>query len=284
MDLSQQDEQCIPSSEGASYSLLPARATETIGTFARAIIVDQPAGTGRRAAHCGVSALVHTAAILLLLILPLLSSETLHPYLRTQDLIVLPIAPRSDPQRTPERSELPIPRPALDPANRAALVFASLRRDEGPAGVTPPVDPVRIDPRGITGGTGNIFGGLLSNTSTPVVLAVPLNDRQVVHSGGLVREARLITFPLQYPKLAMVARVSGKVILAGIIDPTGKVTQVHVLSGDPILVAAAMDAVARARFKPVFLDGEPDAMRFENGSDLPIAQRRIVRIIRSKSN
>jgi TonB family protein len=257
MDLLQQDERCIPSSKGASDSLLPPKATETIGTFARAIIVDHPVGTGRRAAHCGISALVHIATILLLSILPLLSTETLHSYLRTQDLIVVPIAPRSDPPRTPERSELPIPRPALDPANLAALVFASLRRDEGPAGVTPPVDPVRIDPRGVTDGTGNIFGGLLSNTSTPVVLAVPLNDRRVVHSGGQVREARLLTFPLQYPILAMEAGVSGKVILAGIIDPTGKVTQVHVLSGDPMLVAAAMDAVVRARFDPVFLDGEP---------------------------
>ncbi len=257
MNLLQQDEQGISSSKGASFSLLPAGTAETIGTFARAIVADHPADTGRRAAHCGISVLVHTATILLLLILPLLSSETLHPYVRTQDLIVLPIAPRSDSPRTPERSILPISRTALETANHTPAVFVTRRRDEGWASATPLVDPAMIDPRGFTDGTGNVLGGVLSHAFTPLVLAIPRNDRQVVHSGGVVRQARLLSFSLQYPELAKLAHISGKVILAAIIDTTGNVHRVHPLSGHPFLVAAAMDAVARARFKPVLLDGEP---------------------------
>jgi len=257
MNLSQQDERCITSSKGAPHSLLPNGAAETIGTFARAIMVERPVGTGRRAAHCGISALVHITAILLLLILPLLSSETLHPYVRTQDLVVLPIAPRSDTPRTPERSMIPIPRTAPDTANLTPAVFVTRRREEGSVGATPLVDLATIDPRGLTEGTGNVLGGVLSHAFTPVVLAVPRNDRQVLHSGGQVRQARLLSFSLQYPDVAKLAHISGKVILAAMIDTTGKVNRVHPLSGHPFLVAAAMDAIARARFKPVLLDGEP---------------------------
>jgi periplasmic protein TonB len=257
MNPSQQDEVCTPSSKSTSFSLLPTGAAETIGTFARAIMVERPVGTGTRAAHCFISVLGHVATILLLLILPLLSSETLHPYVRTQDLVVLPIAPRLDPPRTPERSILSIPRAALEAANFTPTTFATRSHDEGWSGATPLVDPATIDPRGFTDGTGNVLGGVLSHTFTPVVLAVPLNDRQVVRSGGYVREARLLTLSLQYPELAMLAHVSGKVILAAIIDATGKVYRLHPLSGHPFLVAAAMDAVARARYKPVFLDGKP---------------------------
>jgi periplasmic protein TonB len=257
MNLFQQDEQCVPSSKGASFSSLPARTAETIGTFARAIVADHPADTGRRAAHCGISVLVHMATIMLLLILPLLSSGTLHPYVRTQDLLILPIAPRSAPPRMPEHSVLPIPQAAVETANLTPAVFVTHRRDEGWVGATPLVDSAMIDPRGFTDGTGNVLGGVLSHAFTPVVLAVPRNDRQVVHSGGVVRQARLLSFSLQYPDVAKLAHISGKVILAAIIDTTGNVHRVHPLSGHPFLVAAAMDAVERARFKPVLLDGQP---------------------------
>ena len=246
MNLLQQHERCIPSSKGASYSLLPTVAPETIGTFARAIMVERPVGSGRRATHCGISVLVHIATILLLLVLPLLSSETLHPYVRTQDLIVLPIAPRSDTPRASERSMLPLPRPALEAASFVPAAFVTRRRDEGAVGAMPFVDPATIDPRSFTDGTGNVLGGVLSHAFTPVVLAVPRNERQVLHSGGQVRQARLLSLSLQYPDMAKLAHISGKVILAAMIDTIGNVHRVHPLSGHPFLVAAAMDAVERA--------------------------------------
>lgn len=261
----QQNDQCVRSSKGASSSL-PPTAADTIGSFTRAIIVENSVGTGRRAAHCGVAILIHIVAILFLLILPLLSSETLHPYARTKDMIVFPLPPHSYPPRRPARSELPQPQSVNYPPNLAAPLSAAPRHDEPLARLEPPIDPVRMDPRGVIDGIGDILGGLVAGASTPLVLAAPRSDRQLLPVEAELREARLLTFALQYPELAQAARVFGKVILAAIIDTTGKVIRVHAVSGHPLLVQAAIDAVSR-EIPASFSRWQAHAVRFESGNN-----------------
>jgi protein TonB len=41
------------------------------------------------------------------------------------------------------------------------------------------------------------------------------------------------------------------------IDKEGKVTNLKVLRGDPVLAHAALEAVRQWRYKPYYLDGEP---------------------------
>jgi len=60
-----------------------------------------------------------------------------------------------------------------------------------------------------------------------------------------------------YPALARSARIQGQVLLRAIISRTGKIENLETLSGHPLLVGAAKDAVSQWRYRPYILDGEP---------------------------
>ncbi len=60
-----------------------------------------------------------------------------------------------------------------------------------------------------------------------------------------------------YPPIAKAAHVQGAVILHAIISKQGTIENLQVVSGPPMLVNSAMDAVKRWRYKPYLLNGEP---------------------------
>jgi protein TonB len=76
--------------------------------------------------------------------------------------------------------------------------------------------------------------------------------------GGQVMEANLIrkVQPV-YPPLAVSARVQGVVEFTATIDETGKVVNLQLVRGHPLLVAAARDAVYRWLYRPTLLNGQP---------------------------
>jgi TonB family protein len=63
--------------------------------------------------------------------------------------------------------------------------------------------------------------------------------------------------PPVYPPEARVKMVQGDVLLKVIITPTGDVSEVALLRGDPLLAPAAKDAVKQWKFKPYLLNGQP---------------------------
>ena len=79
-----------------------------------------------------------------------------------------------------------------------------------------------------------------------------------IKQGGKVQQALLIRqqTPL-YPPLAVQAHIEGNVVLRAIIDKEGKVSELQVISGPPLLVKAALDAVRQWRYKPTTLNGYP---------------------------
>ena len=60
-----------------------------------------------------------------------------------------------------------------------------------------------------------------------------------------------------YPTEALAARLEGDVVLQGVIGKDGEVHEVRVVSGDPRLVEAAMEAVRHWRYDPFRSNGEP---------------------------
>ena len=63
-----------------------------------------------------------------------------------------------------------------------------------------------------------------------------------------------------YPPLARQAHVQGTVILNADISKDGAVESLKEVSGHPMLIPAAIDAVKQWRYKPYLLNGEPVAM------------------------
>jgi TonB family protein len=63
-----------------------------------------------------------------------------------------------------------------------------------------------------------------------------------------------------YPKLAKQAHIQGTVKLAALIDDTGTVERLKLISGHPFLVKAAFDAVKQWLYQPAMYNGVPVAV------------------------
>jgi len=61
----------------------------------------------------------------------------------------------------------------------------------------------------------------------------------------------------EYPRIAQVMRLSGTVELQARIGADGTVQELEVVSGNPILARAAIEAVQQWRYQPTRLDGQP---------------------------
>jgi len=74
----------------------------------------------------------------------------------------------------------------------------------------------------------------------------------------MVEAAKLVSSPEPiYPDLARRAGIQGDVVLHAIIGTDGRILELRVVAGSPLLVRAAVDAVQQWRYKPTLLDGEP---------------------------
>jgi TonB family protein len=60
-----------------------------------------------------------------------------------------------------------------------------------------------------------------------------------------------------YPPAAKAAHVQGVVVLHALISKQGTIESLHVVSGPPLLVGAALDAVKRWKYQPYLLAGVP---------------------------
>src|SRR5215467_7781080 len=66
-----------------------------------------------------------------------------------------------------------------------------------------------------------------------------------------------------YPPLAKQVRIQGKVKVEVLISKAGAVESVNVLSGHPLLVQAAINAVKQWQYRPFLVDGQPVTARTE---------------------
>ena len=79
--------------------------------------------------------------------------------------------------------------------------------------------------------------------------------------GGDVTPARLISsVPPVYPALAKTQHISGDVRIDALIDASGRVTTMKVISGPSLLHQAAMDALHQWKYQPASLDSKPASM------------------------
>ncbi len=61
----------------------------------------------------------------------------------------------------------------------------------------------------------------------------------------------------RYPPMARATRTQGEVVMAAMIGRDGRIEGLRVVSGHPMLVQAALDAVSQWRYRPYMLNGQP---------------------------
>ena len=78
--------------------------------------------------------------------------------------------------------------------------------------------------------------------------------------GNIQPPRRIVNVAPVYPAIAQSARVEGTVEIEALIGEDGKVRNVKLLSGRPLLTEAALTAVRQWVFSPTRLNGEPVAV------------------------
>jgi protein TonB len=98
------------------------------------------------------------------------------------------------------------------------------------------------------------LAGLMSSASSsiPRPSLATLRISQGVSQGLLIKRVQP-----RYPAAALAAHTEGVVQIEATINKEGNVTNLKVLSGDPVLARAALEAVRQWRYKPYYLDGGP---------------------------
>jgi len=134
---------------------------------------------------------------------------------------------------------------------RAVVKFKTEPSAGGVIGVPGGVGGV---PGGVRGSSGGVIGGIIGSNAPPPKLAVP----QKVRVSSEVMERNLLkrVEPV-YPTMARIAKIQGEVRLQATISKTGAIENLRAVSGHPILIPAAMDAVRQWKYKPFLLNGEP---------------------------
>ncbi len=112
---------------------------------------------------------------------------------------------------------------------------------------------------GATGGSaGGVMGGIIGSTGPAAPPPPPKKTPEIIHVGGDAEAARCIrkVTPI-YPEIAQEARIQGTVVFHAIIGKDGTVQQLTYISGPPLLVQAAKEAIEQWRYQPELLNGVP---------------------------
>lgn len=230
--------------------------------FEQSLLLDHAAAkkTGAMAA----SITVQTLAVGVMIAIPLIYSDRLPDIPRTISLS-LPLPPS--------------PPPPVDPVDTSASQSTRANTSQvhiyrPPTHITPlsempeivvadaPVFSATPSGPGVPGGTGEatsfvdqIFKPVPQPKPKPVDVA-PGPSAPITVSKG-VQEAKLLRRVIPaYPPLAKQARVSGTVRLIGVIAKDGTMQQLQMVSGHPLLVQAALDAVRQWLYRPTLLNGQ----------------------------
>jgi periplasmic protein TonB len=203
-----------------------------------------------------LSMIFQVAFLAVLILIPLIYTEAL-PKTMMATLLVAPPPP---------------PPPPPPPIAQIVHVKPQVHLMDAGKLVTPKVIPKDIkiikedapDMSGMQGGVvGGVAGGQMGGVIGGVIGGVgaapppPKPAQQRIRQGGQVQAAKLVNKvqPL-YPPLARQTRISGTVRLHAIIAKNGSVEQLEVISGHPLLVQAALDAVRQWKYQPTTLNGE----------------------------
>lgn len=99
----------------------------------------------------------------------------------------------------------------------------------------------------------NNLSGLMNseaNVARPTLAQIRIS--QGVSQGLLIKSVQP-----KYPAEALASHAQGAVLIEATIDKEGNVVHPKVLSGNPVLARAALEAVRQWRYKPYYLNGEP---------------------------
>jgi|HubBroStandDraft_6_1064221.scaffolds.fasta_scaffold41979_5 protein TonB len=218
----------------------------------------------RRRRWAAISSVAFQSLILgTLLIIPLMFTEALPDQQLLTFLVAPPPPPPAPAAVVPEQVVHRLESDLMDGRRRTPgripQKVQMIRKEE----VHPPMNSGGGVVGGVPGGSpggqlGGVIGGIISATSSTAAvpkLAVPERPERVRISQGVTKGGLLLKVEPKYPPIARGARAQGQVVLSAIISKTGEIEDLALLSGHPLLVPAAIEAVKQWRYRPYLLNG-----------------------------
>src|ERR1700676_311954 len=135
----------------------------------------------------------------------------------------------------------------------AAPIHVKTTRAKTPAQREESAPPLP-SPLAVASANDHNLSGLMASASSsvPRPSLATVRISQGVSQGLLIKRVQP-----KYPPAALAVRAQGAVQIEATINKEGNVTNLKVLSGDPVLARAALEAVRQWRYKPYCLDGDP---------------------------
>lgn len=225
--------------------------------FAESLLEVSWAERGRRSWTTLTSFGLQVGIVGILLLIPLLTTVGL-PNARTV----------STPVSVGRRDPGPAPRPhnggvrntgvRIIPYSGPIMQPRSIPRDipTGPdTTVAASSDAPDLGPAGYVGGGGTNLPEAISG-SQPVIPPPPKQIDKIFRRSEMLQGMLIRKVEPSYPPLARAARIQGSVVLAAVISKAGTIDNLRLISGHPMLVQAAIDAVSQWRYRPYVLNDE----------------------------
>ena len=202
-----------------------------------------------------ISTMVQLALVGFLVLLPLIFTEALPKGQLTTWLVAPPPPPPPPPPAAPQIQHVQKVSEIVDGALRTPSKIPKkiqmIKEEETPpsTGVTGGVMG------GVPGGSaGGVIGGIIGSAAPPPKVAAPQKLRV---SSGVADGLKIHDVTPAYPQMARIAHIQGDVTLQATISKSGVIENLRAVSGHPILIQAAMEAVRQWKYKPYILNGEP---------------------------
>jgi protein TonB len=254
------------------HVVLPSPKVEPLhDVFAEAMLEDNSTHRSRSPFDWVASMAVHVAILAVLLILPLYFTAGLDVHRFNLTFLAPPVTPPAAPPPPPltasavQRAVRSVSTRAFVAGKLTAPTFIPNKVVMTPGEASLPEETMIAGgvPGGMPGGElggvlGGVLGGALKSVPAPAAPVVSMGPKKPVMVGGDVKPPRLLFGPEpKYPALARQAHLMGLVVIEAVIDESGNVTGMRAISGHPILIPAAMEAVSKRKYEPTILDGEP---------------------------
>jgi protein TonB len=204
-----------------------------------------------------VSVALHSVFAVAIIVVPLLQAGLLPEPAAVKAFFVEPMAAPPPP---------PPPPPPAPKARRPAPKMVAPDLMDDTAFVAPTVEELLPeegldlgDEGGVEGGVaGGVPGGVIGGIVGGLPDAPLPPPQKAIRVGGQIKQPKkLKDVQPVYPDIAKQARVQGVVILECTISPQGRVTDVKVLRGIPLLNESALSAVRQWVYTPTLLNGVP---------------------------
>ncbi len=234
--------------------------------FEQSLIEDR--GKTQKTSSILISFVIQIALMIVLVLIPLIYFEALPMASLSASLVAPPPPPPPPPPPQAQPVQKVVKVAPRQMVNNQLLApkqipkdIAMIKEEE-----MPPVAAVGVQggvPGGVPGGNvGGVLGGVLGGIPAAPPPPPPPKEKpkppSQIRVGGNVQAAKLIRQPKPaYPPLAKQARIQGTVKFNAIIGEDGTIQNLQLVSGHPLLVPAATEAVKQWAYHPTTLNGEP---------------------------